>query len=92
MISYAGEDLRKVLFEKFEKSKLISLSWDSLTRNLESDKLSRKLKFLVLSKWINIRVNAFVKAWVNIAKLKYAKDQDNKLDAKGQPALRKTLS
>ena len=84
--------MRKVLFEKFEKSKLISLSCDSLARNLESDKLSRKLKFLVLSKWINICVNTFVKAWVNIAKLKYAKDQDNKLDAKGHPALRKTLS
>lgn len=102
MISYAGEDLRKVHMEKFAKSSLIELSWQSLTKSLENRQLAATLKNLVLNKWINIRANAFVKAWVNIAKLKYHEEmikkknktimKDKLMDAKATPALRKGLS
>ena len=64
----------------------------SLTKDLESNALATQLKCLVLNKWINIRANAFIKAWVNIAKYKYAEEKGKKIDNKGQPALRKTLS
>lgn len=92
MVTYAGEDLRAVLLNKFNDSKLITLSWESLTRNVESDIMSNKLKHLILSKWINIRANAFIKAYINIIKLKSSEDKEKKVDNKGTPALRKTLN
>uniref|UniRef100_A0A7M5WVV8 Uncharacterized protein n=2 Tax=Clytia hemisphaerica TaxID=252671 RepID=A0A7M5WVV8_9CNID len=69
MVHYAGEDLRPLIFEKMDKSSLVRMSWDSLTKDL-SDSLSNYLKSAVFKIWTNVRANAFIKAWVTIIKLK----------------------
>lgn len=78
MISYAGEDLRKILMEKFSESHLVDISWNSLTKSLENRELCQTLKRMVLNKWVNIRANSFVKAWVNLAKLTHFETQKKK--------------
>lgn len=89
MITYAGEDLRKVILSKFENNELIISAWDSLTKDL-SKSMSTYLRNAVFKKWIDIRANAFIRAWVNIIKLK--KNTTSSIDSKGKPALRKQLS
>ena len=98
LVTYAGENLRTVLIEKFQKSKLINESWIQITRDIENSGSTEKLKKLIFNKWINIRANAFIKAWVDLVKYKYfenlnkKKDVTKTIDVKGQPALRKTLN
>lgn len=100
MKTYNGENLQEMLLIEFERNTLIDLSWCNLTSCIENVELSTKIQRQVFQKWINIRRNAFVKAWVDILKLKHieqlkkktiSKKTAAKVDNKGTPALRKTL-
>ena len=91
---YAGQDVRKLIMDALEKDPCVHVGWDTLMRSVTNQEVAKFLKKLVLSKWINIRANAFVKAWVDQLKLKQQLDKDGstQVDKVAQPSLRKSLA
>ena len=86
ILNYKGEDLRDVLMEKFNKSELIDIGWESLTKNLQSEETKKLLKQIILRKWVGIRAKSFLKCWVRMLKRK-----KQNVSEKSEPSLRKTL-
>ena len=95
------EDLRTALMNTFDESENLDIACSSLTHYVENFELKDFLKKQVLKKWLNIRGNAFVRAWVDIAKTKQfqrekkkagGKKSENSLDHKGNPGLSKSLT
>ena len=80
MKTYEGEDICEVLHEKLEGSNMINKLWESLTRYIPN-------RHEVLSKWIDIRANAFVKTFVLIFKQKMS----NMLNDKKKQQLRSAM-
>ena len=70
MIEYCGKDLRDVLFKKFLKHDLIDKSWCSLTRYIENHSSKDTMKIAIIKKWIGIRPQSFVNAWMQLVKRK----------------------
>ena len=68
----------------------LTTDWEILTRQIVNKTLCDKLKEKIVKKWVNIRLNSFVKVWIQIMKreLKYT---DKKPAAQGEVALRKGL-
>ena len=97
MKTYGGENIQKLLLDEFNKNNLIDNCWSSITCRIENESLKNILKSEVLKKWINIRGNAFVKAWVDIVKKKQYENQKRKnktkqkISKKGEASLRKEL-
>ena len=80
--------------EKLENDTCLHVGWDTLLRSVGSSTVSDILKKAVLSKWISIRANAFVRAWIDQLKLKQQLDKEGsaKVDQVAQPSLRKSLA
>ena len=99
MKRYAGENIHLLLMKKIENSSIIDICWNNITSRLDNDILKETLKIEVLKKWVNIRGNSFVRAWVDILKKKQIdskRKSEEKLkmtvSRKGESALRKTLN
>ena len=95
MKTYKGKDIRELLHEKLEESNMINNLWESLTRHVPNKQLTDHLLHEVLSKWIDIRANAFVKTFVLIFKRKMNKmlnDKKKQQLISSEPAMRKTLT
>ena len=95
MKTYKNEDIRELLHEKLEEINMINDLWENLTRHLPNKQLTDHLLHEVLSKWFDIRANAFVKTFV----LAFKRKMDNMLNDKkkqqlrsSEPATRKTLA
>ena len=92
---YRGEDLRDIIHQEIKKSTLIHQYWESLSRNLPNKVLANLLKEQIITKWIDIRAHAFVKAYVQMLRRNLSKTNDEKkskmLSKSAEPALRKTL-
>ena len=91
-----NEDLRECLQTELEKSKLVSMAWDSLSRNMSNSDLVKILKKQILAKWVDIRGRSFVSSYIQILKHKLQskkgeKEKSLKLSKAGEPAMRKTL-
>lgn len=101
MKRYGGESIQLLLLHHLNSNTWVDKSWNSITNRVENVELKTKIKDQIFKKWINIRGNAFVKAWVDKIKLriimqksKKNKDKHEKivqLDKKATPSLRKTL-
>ena len=98
---YNGEDLRELIQTELEKHSLIDEIWDTISRNIGNEKLKSHLKQEIITRWVDIRAKAYVNAYVQIVKRrlnnlkskdKETADKVKKLSAKGEPAMRKTLS
>ena len=66
LITYPGQDIRGQLCSKITNSELLQREWDLLTKNLNNRLLWDKLFHRIVTKWVNISINAFVKAWIQI--------------------------
>ena len=62
---HQGEDLRTSLMNKFDESEKLDIDWNSLTHYMKDFELKKE----GLKKWLNIRGNAFVGAWVDKEKI-----------------------
>lgn len=89
--NYKGENLRKLLIEKFKESEQIDAGWSNITRHIANKKLKEKLLKKIFSKWVNIRATSFIKCWIQVLKRK-SKSKQSKASEKGQPSLRKSLA
>ena len=68
MKKYGGENMQNLLMSEFNKNNLIDLCWSSITSRMGKETLKNTLKSEVLKKCVNIRGNAFVRAWVDTVK------------------------
>ena len=91
MILYSGENIKLKVFEKLSENNLIRCYWKKLTRSVGNEDLKEKLKVKIVSKWIDIRVNAFIKTWVQIIRRKESRSGTSN-DGRHEVAVRKTLS
>ena len=93
MIAYCGEDVKEVILEKLNANPFIQNLWDTLTKDVCNKYLTEKLKLQILKKWTNIRINAFVNAYVQMIRRKASRNETsrNKISGKGTSSLRKEL-
>ena len=89
MRKYGDENIQNLLMSEFNKNNLIDLCWNRIS----NETLKNTLKSEVLRKWVNIRGNAFVRAWVDTVKDGQFEKQNKKIVSKeGEGSLRKQLS
>ena len=89
MRKYGGENIQNLLMSEFNNNNLIDICWNSIS----NETLKNTLKSEVLRKWVNIRGNAFVRAWVDTVKNGQFEKQNKKIvSKKGEGSLRKQLS
>eukprot|EP00111_Clytia_hemisphaerica_P013345 TCONS_00039161-protein len=88
--TYSGENIKEVLKTKFLSCTTLLNEWKSLTISLDENVRS-KLFLKLISKWINVRANAFVKVWLQQYKWKKAQEGE-KVTEQGDPSLRKGLA
>lgn len=90
LVTYAGENIKSLLLERFTKSTTIMQKWTSITSFIDNPELSNKLLRKIFIRWINIRAYSFVKVWMKRRKLQdFRKGQH--VEEHGEPAMRKTL-
>ena len=98
MRTYKGEDLRDVLEKELNKSVLIDVYWEAMSRAMPNKELGDCLKTQFIAKWVDIRARSFVNTYVQIVKhklnqLKAEKNKSSvKLSSKSEPAMRKKLT
>ena len=84
---YRGQNLREVLLQNMLQDKRIIHHWDAITKNSE---IIESIKTFLLRKimiyWIDIRGNAFVRAWVD-----QQRQINSSMSKKGDHSLRKDL-
>ena len=59
LCKYRNEDVRDIFKEKLEVNSVVQNSWDSLSRNISNEPLSKLLFSQILDKWIDLRTRAF---------------------------------
>ena len=69
---------------------MIRCYWKKLTRSVGNEDLKEKLKVKIVTKWIDIRVNAFIKTWVQIIRRKESRSGSSN-DGRQEVTMRKTL-
>ena len=96
---YPGEDLREIIQDKLENHPFISKSWEIISRNVANQDLTDIVKKQIIMKWIDIRAQSFVIAYIQILKRKLSsmskeekKQVSGDLSKAAEPALRKTLT
>lgn len=84
---YKDSSLNTTLMDTFKSNKVVQDRWIVLLRKQElNSQASDKLFELVVSKWIKIRCNAYVKVYVDIRKR-----SDKNISKKGEKGLRKQV-
>ena len=68
---------------------LLQKDWDLITKDLNNRLLCDKLFHRILTKWVNIRINAFIKTWMLI--MRRESGGMIKPGAQGEVSLRKSL-
>ena len=91
MILYSEGNIKLKVFKKLSENNLIKCYWEKLTRSVGNEDLKEKLKVKIVTKWIDIRVNAFIKTWVQIIRRKESRSSSSN-DGCQEVAIRKTLS
>ena len=89
LITYSGQDFCDQPCSKITNSELLQRDWDLLTKNLKNTLLCDKLFHRIVTKWVNIRINAFIKTWMQI--MRRESEGMNKPGAQGEVSLRKSL-
>ena len=87
---YSGENIKLKVFEKLSENNLIRCYWEKLTRSVGNEDLKEKLKVKIVTKWIDIRVNAFMKPLVQIIRRKESSSGSSN-EGRQEVAMRKTL-
>ena len=68
LCKYCNEDVRDIFKEKLEVNSVVQSFWDSLSRNIPNEPLSKLLFSLILGKWIDLRTRAFITSSILIVK------------------------
>ena len=79
------------VFEKLSENNLIGCYWEKLTKSVGNEDLKEKLKVKIVIKWIDIRVNAFIKTWIQIIRRKESRSGTSN-DSRQDVVMQKTLS
>ena len=81
------------MLENLNANPFIQNLWDTLTKDVCNKHLTDKLKLQILKKSTNIRINAFVNAYIQIMRRKALRNEKsrNKISVKGTSSLRKQL-
>ena len=87
--TYSGQDIRDQLCSKITNSELLQRDRDLLTKDLNNRLLCDKLFHRIVTKWVNIRINAFIKTWMQI--MRRESEGINKPRAQGVVSLLKSL-
>ena len=89
LITYSGRCICDQLCSKTKNNKLLQREWELLTKDLNNRLLFDKLFHRIVTKWVNIRVSSFVKAWIKI--IRREREGKNQPGAQGEVSLRKSL-
>ena len=89
LITYSGQDFCDQLCSKITNSELLQRDWDLLRKDLNNRLLCDKLFHRIVMKWVNIRINAFIKTWMQI--MRRESEGINKPGAQGEVPLHKSL-
>ena len=94
LVNYSGQIVRSVILQKLTTSEETDSKWAMLTRVIDNSSLKEALRSKTFNKWINMRLHAFVKAWMQMVKRKHSQGPElsQSLSEKGELALRRTLS
>ena len=87
--TYSGQDIRDQLCSKITNSELLQRDRDLLTKDLNNRLLCDKLFHRIVTKWVNIRINVFIKTWMQI--MRRESEGINKPGAQGEVSLHKSL-
>lgn len=91
LVTYCGENLSSVVFEKLKCNKQVIEKWELLTIDIDNESLLNVLFDKIIKKWIHIRIRAFIKAITQIMRRKNTDKQSEKPARKGEVSLRKSL-
>ena len=92
--NYKGEDIRQMIKTEFSANLNVERCWQKLVMDVPNESIKLKIRKKLTDKWINLRVNGFIKSVLNIRKLD-AKRNTEKLSTvseAGEPGIRKRLS
>ena len=84
LIVYCCENVKEVILETLNPNAFIQNLWDTLTKDFCNKHLTEKLKLQILKKWTNIRINAFVNAYVQIMRRKAARNETSRKKNSGK--------
>ena len=90
LVRYCGDDIRKVIVDRFSKNRILQDKWSNLSSTLRNKELGLKILRSIFWKWANLRAHAFVKNWIEIRRLTLYK-KGHEVSEKAEPAMRKTL-
>ena len=91
LIRYCGDDIRKVIVERFSRNRILRDKWSNLSSTMRNKELSINILNSMFWKWANLRAHAFVKNWIEIRRLTLFK-KGQMVSEKAEPAMRKTLT
>ena len=91
LITCSGQDILDQLCSKIKNNELLQRDWDLLTKDLNNRLLCDRLFHRIVTKWVNIRINAFVKTWLKIINNRMRKWRDEQTRSQGEVSLRKSL-
>eukprot|EP00111_Clytia_hemisphaerica_P007126 TCONS_00020712-protein len=90
LIRYCGDDIRKVVIERFSTNVTLREKWNALAIGLRNKDLSQKVLAAIFWKWANLRIHTFIKNWLEIRKNEIFK-KGEEVTEKAAPAMRKLL-
>ena len=83
LITCSGQDILDQLCSKIKNNELLQRDWDLLTKDLNNRLLCDRLFHRIVTKWFNIRINAFVKTWLKIINNRMRKWRDEQTRSSG---------
>ena len=98
LCKYRNEDVRDIFKENLEVNSVVQSSWDSLSRSIPNERLSKLLFSQIIDKWVDLRTRAFITSSVLTVKRKInsmSNERQRNVGVeqmkKSEPALRKNL-
>ncbi len=90
LVRYCGDDLRKVVVDRFSNNVILREKWNSLSIGLRNRDMAQSILSSIFWKWANLRIHAFIKHWLEIRRVELFK-RGEEVAEKSAPAMRKVL-
>ncbi|XP_066919946.1 uncharacterized protein [Clytia hemisphaerica] len=94
LANYKGDDIREMLRTEFSANLNVERCWQKLTMDIPNENIKSKIRSKIIGKWINLRINGFIKSVLNIRKLNAKKNSEKSetVSEAGEPGIRKLLA
>eukprot|EP00111_Clytia_hemisphaerica_P013245 TCONS_00038884-protein len=94
LANYKGDDIREMLGTEFSANLNVERCWQKLTMDIPNENIKSKIRSKIIGKWINLRINGFIKSVLNIRKLNAKKNSEKSetVSEAGEPGIRKLLA